>query len=72
MATLTETLADQVRDALLRHADAIEGGLGVVRTLHVEVAVGRAGQAAGATFYVEHHLSPGELVGLAGRAKRHT
>jgi hypothetical protein len=57
--SLTERLADQVRDHMLRHRRAIEGGIGQVRSLHVEMSIGRDAQLGETTFWVEHRTLPG-------------
>jgi hypothetical protein len=66
---LTETIADQVRDALLRHQDAIERPDAVAKTLHVECELTRAGAVRGLTFFVEHAIPVRRQLGIEERAR---
>jgi hypothetical protein len=68
--SLTQRLAAHVAAAILDHERVIERDGASTRSLHVEVAVARGGGIGGIDFWVEHHLSPGQLVGMGGSRKR--
>ena len=54
--SLTQRLADEVHKQIVRHARAIEGGIGEPRSLHVEVELKRGGAIVETAFWLEHRV----------------